>query len=73
VQNLLNPGPDRLPATVSQLLSGQPEKLRTRLWHPLCVSALNTAPEHALYYMQAGERGQTRARRRSNAQKSPGT
>ena len=47
VQNLLNPGPDRLPATVSQLLAGQPEKLRTLLWQPLCVSALNTVPEHA--------------------------
>ena len=47
VHNLLNPGPERLPATVSQLLSGQPEALCIHLWHPLCVSALNTAPEHA--------------------------
>jgi squalene-associated FAD-dependent desaturase len=47
LQNLLGTGPDRLPASVSELLSGQPEKLRSHLWQPLCVSALNTAPEHA--------------------------
>lgn len=33
--------------TVSQLTRSQPEKLRTLLWHPLCVSALNTPPEMA--------------------------
>lgn len=33
--------------TVSQLTCSQPEKLRTMLWHPLCVSALNTPPEQA--------------------------
>ncbi len=33
--------------TVSQLTCTQPEKLRKALWHPLCVSALNTPPEHA--------------------------
>jgi squalene-associated FAD-dependent desaturase len=37
--------PDQL--TVSQLTLSQPEKLRTLLWHPLCVSALNTPPEIA--------------------------
>jgi len=37
--------PDRL--TVSQLTCDQPEKLRRLLWHPLCVSALNTPPETA--------------------------
>jgi len=37
--------PDQL--TVSQLTQSQPEKLRTLLWHPLCVSALNTPPEIA--------------------------
>jgi squalene-associated FAD-dependent desaturase len=37
--------PDRL--TVSQLTCNQPEKLRRLLWHPLCVSALNTPPEAA--------------------------
>ncbi len=37
--------PDRL--TVSQLTRSQPEKLRNMLWHPLCVSALNTPPEMA--------------------------
>lgn len=33
--------------TVSQLTHGQPEKLRRLLWHPLCVSALNTPPDFA--------------------------
>ena len=33
--------------TVSQLTCSQPEKLRKVLWHPLCVSALNTPPEQA--------------------------
>ena len=33
--------------TVSQLTRNQPEKLRMKLWHPLCVSALNTPPEMA--------------------------
>ena len=37
--------PDQL--TVSQLTCDQPEKLRRLLWHPLCVSALNTPPEIA--------------------------
>ncbi len=33
--------------TVSELTRGQPGKLRGLLWHPLCVSALNTPPESA--------------------------
>jgi squalene-associated FAD-dependent desaturase len=33
--------------TVSQFTRSQPEKLRRLLWHPLCVSALNTSPETA--------------------------
>ena len=37
--------PDHL--TVSQFTRSQPEKLRNLLWHPLCVSALNTPPEQA--------------------------
>jgi squalene-associated FAD-dependent desaturase len=37
--------PDSL--TVSQFTRSQPEKLRRLLWHPLCVSALNTSPETA--------------------------
>lgn len=37
--------PDQL--NVGQLTRSQPEKLRTLLWHPLCVSALNTPPEIA--------------------------
>ena len=37
--------PDQL--TVSQLTRSQPERLRDVLWHPLCVSALNTPPEKA--------------------------
>lgn len=33
--------------TVAQLTRDQPERLNRLLWHPLCVSALNTAPERA--------------------------
>ena len=33
--------------TVSQLTRTQPEKLNRLMWHPLCVSALNTPPEIA--------------------------
>ncbi|MFN3545308.1 MAG: hydroxysqualene dehydroxylase HpnE [Thiobacillus sp.] len=33
--------------TVSELTQAQPEKLRRLLWHPLCVSALNTPPQEA--------------------------
>ena len=33
--------------TVSQFTQAQPEKLNRLLWHPLCVSALNTPPETA--------------------------
>ena len=41
-------GPDAPPAqTVSQLTCSQPEKLNRLLWHPLCISALNTPPETA--------------------------
>lgn len=37
--------PDHL--SVSQLTRGQPAKLSRLLWHPLCVSALNTPPDLA--------------------------
>ncbi len=37
--------PDHL--SVSQLTRNQPDKLNRLLWHPLCVSALNTPPEIA--------------------------
>ena len=33
--------------TVAQLTRSQPEKLNRLLWHPLCVSALNTPPDIA--------------------------
>ena len=33
--------------SVSQLTCSQPEKLSRLLWHPLCVSALNTPPDMA--------------------------
>ena len=33
--------------TVSQFTQTQPEKLNRLLWHPLCISALNTPPETA--------------------------
>ena len=47
--NALIRGADDSPAdaSVSQLTCGQPEKLNRLLWHPLCVSALNTPPEMA--------------------------
>jgi squalene-associated FAD-dependent desaturase len=47
VHGLLNntESPDRL--SVSQLTRSQPEKLNRLLWHPLCVSALNTPPDMA--------------------------
>lgn len=37
--------PDHL--SVSQFTRSQPEKLNRLLWHPLCVSALNTPPDMA--------------------------
>ncbi|MBT9566719.1 MAG: FAD-dependent oxidoreductase [Thiobacillus sp.] len=33
--------------TVCQLTQSQPEKTKRLLWHPLCISALNTPPELA--------------------------
>ncbi len=33
--------------SVSQLTRDQPEKLNRLLWHPLCISALNTPPDAA--------------------------
>ncbi|MHB0982376.1 MAG: hydroxysqualene dehydroxylase HpnE [Thiobacillus sp.] len=33
--------------SVSQFTRSQPEKLRRLLWHPLCLSALNTPPDMA--------------------------
>jgi squalene-associated FAD-dependent desaturase len=44
---VLHDTPTADPLTVSQLTRSQPEKLRRLLWHPLCVSALNTPPETA--------------------------
>ena len=38
---------DTLDGSVSQLTATQPEKLNRLLWHPLCVSALNTPPDIA--------------------------
>jgi len=46
-QSLLH-GPDVAEhLTVCQLTHSQPEKLNRLLWHPLCVSALNTPPRTA--------------------------
>jgi squalene-associated FAD-dependent desaturase len=44
---LLNNAETSDPLSVSQLTRSQPEKLNRLLWHPLCVSALNTPPEIA--------------------------
>jgi squalene-associated FAD-dependent desaturase len=38
---------EQLDGSVSQFTRTQPEKLNRLLWHPLCVSALNTPPEIA--------------------------
>jgi squalene-associated FAD-dependent desaturase len=41
-------GTDKLTdGSVTQLTRSQPDRLRTLLWHPLCVSALNTPPDIA--------------------------
>ena len=44
---LLNSGDTSGHLSVSQLTHSQPEKLKRLLWHPLCVSALNTPPDLA--------------------------
>lgn len=44
---LLGNSPQQPDTTVEELLSGQSERLRHLLWHPLCLSALNTLPESA--------------------------
>lgn len=44
---LLNDTDTSTHLSVSQLTRSQPEKLRRLLWHPLCVSALNTPPDMA--------------------------
>ncbi|MEW5966042.1 MAG: hydroxysqualene dehydroxylase HpnE [Pseudomonadota bacterium] len=40
-------GASAVAGSVDELTRSQPEKLRRLLWHPLCVSALNTPPEMA--------------------------
>ncbi len=47
VQRLLNESDDPDGQTVAARTHDQPEKLNRLLWHPLCVSALNTPPEQA--------------------------
>jgi hydroxysqualene dehydroxylase len=44
---LLNHAGKQDSLSVAQLTRSQPEKLNRLLWHPLCVSALNTPPETA--------------------------
>jgi len=34
-------------ATVADILRAEPQRMRERLWHPLCLAALNTPPEAA--------------------------
>jgi squalene-associated FAD-dependent desaturase len=34
-------------ASVADILRDEPERVRARLWHPLCIAALNTPPEAA--------------------------
>jgi hydroxysqualene dehydroxylase len=45
--DLLNHADTQDSLSVAQLTRSQPEKLNRLLWHPLCVSALNTPPETA--------------------------
>ncbi len=47
VHRLLNNAETPDHQRVSQLTRSQPEKLNRLLWHPLCISALNTPPEIA--------------------------
>lgn len=44
---LLRSADEAVAGSVSQLTRTHPEKLNRLLWHPLCVSALNTPPELA--------------------------
>ncbi len=43
----LGGSPQQPDTSVEELLSEQSERLRRLLWHPLCLSALNTLPESA--------------------------
>jgi len=43
----LQGSPQQPDTSVEELLSGQSEQLHRLLWHPLCLSALNTLPESA--------------------------
>jgi len=43
----LRGSPQQPDTSVEELLSGQSEQLRRLLWHPLCLSALNTLPGSA--------------------------
>lgn len=45
--SLVRPASRPLPGSVADLTRAQPEKLNRLLWHPLCVSALNTLPGEA--------------------------
>jgi squalene-associated FAD-dependent desaturase len=46
-RSTLRRAPQLSGTTVDTLLADQPEALRRLLWHPLCLSALNTPPEAA--------------------------
>ena len=47
VHRALKSPADVADTSLAQLLANQPEKVRAALWHPLCIAALNTRPEHA--------------------------
>ncbi len=44
---LIRGGDGALAGSVSELTRTQPDRLNRLLWHPLCLSALNTPPEQA--------------------------
>lgn len=47
VHHALKPLQDVADTSLAQLMANQPEKVRSALWQPLCISALNTPPEYA--------------------------
>jgi squalene-associated FAD-dependent desaturase len=47
VHRTLKNSDDVMDTSVAKLIADQSEKVRTALWQPLCIAALNTAPEHA--------------------------
>ncbi len=47
VNDVLKRQDEGIDFSVAKLIANQPQKLRTNLWQPLCLAALNTSPEYA--------------------------